>query len=483
MESPTVREHRGERLFIGGAWVSGGSFLEVTDKFTNKQIAAISTADEELVEMAVRSAEAGFAALKTLPAVKRAEILEKISSSLREAADELAAGIIAEAGKPARLARQEVERSIQTFKFAAEEAKRIHGETVPLDAQTGSEKKFGFYHRFPVGVVAAITPFNFPLNLVAHKLAPALAAGCSVILKPSSLTPLTALKLAKIVEFAGAPAGAFNVLVGSGSTVGNWLVSHPIVAMVTFTGSADVGKEIREKAGLKKTLLELGNNSAAIIDETADLDWAAQRCAAGAFAYAGQVCISLQRIYVEKSAAQPFVEKLVKLAKNLKTGDPKLGTTDVGPLITEADARRVEDWVAEAKAAGMELKCGGRRKNAFYEPTVLFGDPSGCRIGTEELFGPAVTVTPYEKFEQAVAAVNATRYGLQAALFTKNLNRAFAAFRELEVGGVIINDSPAYRADLMPYGGVKESGSGREGVRYAIEEMTSLKMAALHLPE
>ncbi len=483
MESPTVKEYPGERLFIGGAWVSGGNFLEVTDKFTNKQIAAISTADEELVEMAVRSAEAGFAAMKLLPALKRSEILEKISAALREAADEFAAGIVAEAGKPARLARQEVERSIQTFKFAAEEAKRLHGETVPLDAQSGSEKKFGFYHRFPVGVVLAITPFNFPLNLVAHKLAPALAAGCSVILKPSSLTPLTALKLAKIVEFAGAPAGAFNVLVGSGGTVGHSLVSHPKVAMVTFTGSAEVGKQIRENAGLKKTLLELGNNSAAIVDETADLDWAAQRSAAGAYAYAGQICISLQRIYVEKSVAQPFTEKLVQLTKNLKVGDPKLGTTDVGPLISEADARRVEDWVAEAKAAGLEAKCGGRRKNAFYEPTVLYGDPSGCRIGTEELFGPAVTVTPYEKFEKAVEAVNATRYGLQAALFTQNLNRAFAAFRELEVGGVIINDSPAYRADMMPYGGVKESGSGREGVRYAIEEMTYLKMAALHLPE
>ncbi|MCI0331422.1 MAG: aldehyde dehydrogenase family protein [candidate division Zixibacteria bacterium] len=483
MESPTVREHSGERLFIGGAWVSGENFLPVIDKFTGRPLTSVPTADEELVEMAVRSAEAGFAAMKVLPALKRSEILEKISGALREAADEFAAGIIAEAGKPAKFARQEVERSIQTFKFAAEEAKRLHGETVPLDAQGGSEKKFGFYHRFPIGVVAAITPFNFPLNLAAHKLAPALAAGCSVILKPSSLTPLTALKLAKLVEASGAPAGAFNVLVGSGGTVGDWLVSHPNVAMVTFTGSAEVGKQIREKAGLKKTLLELGNNSAAIVDETADLDWAAQRCAAGAFAYSGQVCISLQRIYVEKSAAKPFTEKLVALAKNLKVGDPKLGTTDIGPLISEPDARRVEDWINEAKAAGMELKCGGRRKEAFYEPTVLFGDPSGCRIGTEELFGPAVTVTPYEKFEQAVEAVNSTPYGLQAAIFTRNLNRAFAAFRELEVGGVIINDSPSYRADFMPYGGVKESGSGREGVRFAIEEMTYLKMAALHLSE
>ncbi len=483
MESPTVREHPGGKLFIGGAWVSGESFLEVTDKFTKRTIATIPTADKELVEMAVHSAQAGFAAMKALPALKRSEILEKISIALREAADEFAAGITAEAGKPAKFARQEVERSIQTFKFAAEEAKRIHGETVPLDAQSGSEKKFGFYHRFPIGVVLAITPFNFPLNLVAHKLAPALAAGCSVILKPSSLTPITALKLAKLVEFAGAPAGAFNVLAGPGGTVGDWLVTHPQVAMVTFTGSAEVGKQIREKAGLKKTLLELGGSSAAIVDETADLDWAAQRSAAGAFAYSGQICISLQRIYVEKSVAKLFTDKLVNLAKNLKVGDPKQGTTDVGPLISETAARRVEDWVVEAKAAGMEVKCGGRRKEAFYEPTVLYGDPANCRIGTEELFGPAVTVTPYEKFEQAVDAVNSTRYGLQAAIFTKNLNRAFAAFRELEVGGVIINDSPAYRADMMPYGGVKESGSGREGVRFAIEEMTYLKMAALHLPE
>lgn len=483
MDSPTVRESAGGKLFIGGAWVSGGNFLEVTDKFTNQPIASIPTADLELVEMGVTSAQAGLAEMKALPALKRSEILEKISGALREAADEFAAGIVAEAGKPAKFARQEVERAIQTFKIAAEEAKRLHGETVPLDAQSGSEKKFGFYHRFPIGVVAAITPFNFPLNLVAHKLAPALAAGCTVILKPSSLTPLTALKLAKLVEFAEAPAGAFNVLVGSGGTVGDTLVSHPKVAMVTFTGSAEVGKQIREKAGLKKTLLELGNNSAAIVDESADLDWASQRCAASAFAYSGQVCISLQRIYVEKSVAKLFTDKLVNLAKNLKVGDPKLGTTDVGPLISEMDARRVEEWVAEAKAAGMEIKCGGRRKDAFFEPTVLFGDPAGCRIGTEELFGPAVTVTPYEKFEQAVAAVNSTRYGLQAAIFTRNLNRAFAAFRELEVGGVIINDSPSYRADMMPYGGVKESGSGREGVRYAIEEMTYLKMAALHLPE
>ena len=483
MESPTVKESPREKLFIGGAWVSGGNFLTVTDKFTGRALTSIPTADQELVEMAVHSAEAGLAAMKALPALKKSEILEKISGALKKQADEFAASIVAEAGKPAKFARQEVERSVQTFKFAAEEAKRLHGETVPLDAQSGSEKKFGFYHRFPVGVVLAITPFNFPLNLVAHKLAPAFAAGCSVILKPSSLTPMTALKLAKLVDEAGAPAGAFNVLVGSGGTVGDWLVTHAKVAMITFTGSAVVGKAIREKSGLKRTLLELGSNSAAIVDETADLDWAAQRSAAGAFAYSGQVCISLQRIYVEKSVAQPFTEKLVDLVKNLRVGDPKLGTTDVGPLISEPDARRVEEWVAEAKAAGMEAKCGGRRKEAFYEPTVLFGDPSGCRIGSEELFGPAVTVTPYEKFENAIAAVNSTPYGLQAALFTRNLNRAFAAFRELEVGGVIINDSPAYRADMMPYGGVKESGSGREGVRFAIEEMTYLKMAAIHLSE
>jgi acyl-CoA reductase-like NAD-dependent aldehyde dehydrogenase len=376
-----------------------------------------------------------------------------------------------------------VERSIQTFKFAAEEAKRIHGETVPLDAQSGSEKKFGFYHRFPVGVVLAITPFNFPLNLVAHKLAPALAAGCSVILKPSSLTPLTALKLAELVEASGAPSGAFNVLVGSGQTIGYRLVVEPKVQMVTFTGSASVGQQISEMAGLKKSLLELGNNSAAIVDETADLDWAAQRSAAGAFAYSGQVCISLQRIYVHKSVAQPFIEKLVGLAKGLKAGDPKQPTTDIGPLISESEAVRVEEWINEAKSAGMEVKCGGRREKNFYQPTVLVGNPTGCKLGTEELFGPAVTVTPYEKFEDAVEAVNATRYGLQAAIFTKNLARAFAAYRELEVGGVIINDSPAYRADMMPYGGVKESGGGREGVRYAVEEMTYVKMAALHLPE
>lgn len=442
MESPTVRESPQKRLFIGGAWVSGENCIEVTDKFTGRPLASIPTADLELVEMTVCSAEAGFATMKALPALKRSEILEKISDGLRRQADEFAAGITAEAGKPAKFARQEVERSVQTFKFAAEEAKRLHGETVPLDAQGGSEKKFGFYHRFPFGVVVAITPFNFPLNLVAHKLAPALAAGCSVILKPSSLTPITALKLAELVEAAGAPAGAFNVLVGSGGTVGNWLVSHPKVAMVTFTGSAEVGKQIREKAGLKKTLLELGGNSAAIVDETADLDWAAQRCAAGAFAYSGQVCISLQRIYIEKSAAKPFTDKLVNLAKNLKVGEPKKETTDIGPLISETDARRVEEWIAEAKAAGLEVKCGGKREGAFYEPTVLFGDPANCRIGTEELFGPAVTVTPYDKFENAIAAVNSTRYGLQAAIFTKNLNRAFA-----------------------------------------VEEMTYLKMAALHLPE
>jgi acyl-CoA reductase-like NAD-dependent aldehyde dehydrogenase len=304
-----------------------------------------------------------------------------------------------------------------------------------------------------------------------------------VILKPSSLTPLTALKLAEVVEASGAPAGAFNVVAGSGSQVGNRLIADSKIQMITFTGSAEIGKEIREKAGFKKTLLELGNNSAAIVDETADLDWAAQRAAAGAFAYSGQVCISLQRIYVQKSVAKSFTEKLVGLAKNLKMGDPKLPTTDIGPLISETEAVRVEQWIREAKASGMEIQCGGKREAAFYHPTVLTGDPSGCRLGTEELFGPAVSVTPYDKFEDAVKAVNSTPYGLQAAIFTKNLNRAFAAFRQLEVGGVIINDSPAYRADMMPYGGVKESGSGREGVRFAVEEMTFLKMAVFHSQE
>jgi len=370
---------------------------------------------------------------------------------------------------------------VTTFTVAAEEAKRIHGETVPMDAVPAGEGYFGFWVRRPVGVVAAVTPFNFPLNLVAHKVAPALAAGNAVVLKPATATPLTAVKLSQVLEEAGLPRGALNLVVGPGGTVGEWLASHPQVAKVSFTGSPPVGRRITEIAGIKKVTLELGNSSPVIVAPDADLEFVARRCAVGAYYNAGQVCISVQRIYTAGNAYEPFLDRFVRASEEMVVGDPLDERVDVEPLIDEREARRIEAWVEEALAGGAQVLTGHRRSGAVHRPTVRTDVTPEMKVVAQEAFAPVASVIACEDFDRALEQANATEYGLQAAVFTRNLDWVFRALRWLDFGGVIVNDTPAFRADHMPYGGMRGSGLGREGVRYAIEEMTHIQRVAIRL--
>ncbi len=469
------------KMLIGGKWVSGSRFFEVKNKYNQEPMGKVAETGTEEFERAVLSAIEGFKIVSSLPAYQRARILQNTSELIEKNKEEFTRIISSEAGKAWRHSRAEVERSVQTFKFASEEAKDIFGHTVPLDASVGGEKRVGFYMRFPVGVVGAISPFNFPLNLVAHKVAPAIAAGCSVILKPASLTPLTSIKLGEIILEAGLPPGALNIIFGSGGTVGDWLVTDERLAMITFTGSPPVGRRIKEKSGLKKVTLELGSNSAVIVDEDADLDFAVERSVMGSFAYAGQVCISVQRIYLYKNIYEKFKKGFLEKTSKLKLGDPLDKTTDVGPMITEEDAKRTESWVNEAVKEGAKILTGGKREGSFYYPTVLENVKPEMKVMALEIFAPVVCFVPFEDFSEAVQMTDDSIYGLQAGVFTYDIEKAFEAVKGIKVGGVIINDVPTYRADNMPYGGVKESGIGREGLKYAIEEMTDIKMVCFNL--
>jgi acyl-CoA reductase-like NAD-dependent aldehyde dehydrogenase len=469
------------KTLIGGKWREGKELLQVTNRYNGEVIGSVPLADKEIFEEAVQSAQDGFSLISNMPAYERSKILDRTSNLLEEKKEEITRIIAMEAGKAWKHAKAEVERSIQTFKFASEEAKSIHGETVPMDAAFGGEKRIGFYLRFPVGIVGAISPFNFPLNLVAHKVAPAIAAGCSVVLKPASTTPLTSLKLARIMTEAGIPDGALNVIIGSGSKVGNWLVTDERISMITFTGSPPVGRDIKKKSGLKKITLELGSNSACIIDESADLNLAVPRCIVGSFAYAGQVCISVQRIYIHRKVFDEFTQRFLKGTEALKLGDPLDPQTDMGPMITEEDAKRTESGVNEASSGGAKILIGGKREKNFYYPTVLTNVRPDMKVMALEIFAPVVCFVPFDDFSDAVRMVNDSIYGLQAGVYTSDIEKAFQAVKGIKVGGVIINDVPTYRADQMPYGGVKESGIGREGLKFAIEEMTDIKMVVFNL--
>jgi acyl-CoA reductase-like NAD-dependent aldehyde dehydrogenase len=474
-----VQGAREERLFIGGQWVEGGPRLEVRNKYSGEVVGTIPEARREEVEAAVEAARRAAEVMAELPAHRRGEILRRAAELIRERREEFARTIAAEAGKALKFARIEVDRGISTFTVASEEAKRIHGETVPMDAVPAGEGYFGFWVRRPVGVVAAITPFNFPLNLVAHKVAPALAAGNSVVLKPASSTPLTAVLLCQVLQEAGLPPGAVNLVVGPGSTVGEWLVTDPRVAKVSFTGSPPVGRRITEIAGIKKVTLELGNTSPVVVAPDLDLEFVARRCAVGAYYNSGQVCISVQRIYAAEGAYEPFVERFVRASEEMVVGDPLDERVDVGPMIDEREARRIEAWVEEALAGGARALTGHRRQGAVYWPTVLVDVKPDMKVVAQEAFAPVASVIRADDFEQALEQANATEYGLQAAVFTRDVDRLFRAVRKLNFGGVIVNDTPAYRADHMPYGGVRGSGIGREGVRYAIEEMTNIQMVVI----
>jgi acyl-CoA reductase-like NAD-dependent aldehyde dehydrogenase len=453
--------------------------IEVTNKYTGVTIATVATARRTDLDAAIAAALRAKTIMAAMPAHKRAEILLQAAVLLRKRSEELAITIAAEAGKAIKFARAEVDRAQSAFTIAAEEAKRLHGETLPLDAVPSGEGYFGFWVRRPVGVIAAISPFNFPLNLVAHKIAPAIAAGNAVVLKPASKTPLTACKLCRILEEAGLPAGAINLVIGSGGTVGEWLITDPRVDKITFTGSPEIGRHILSVAGIKKVTLELGNASPVIVAPDADLDFAARRCAFGAYYNSGQVCISVQRIYCQKEIYVPFLEKFVAASRAMVVGDPLDERVDIGPMIDLKEARRIDGWVREAVDSGAKIACGGKQDGPLYAPTVLTGVNPAMKVVKEEVFGPVASVIRCENFEDALHQADDSRFALQAGVFTRDIDRVFKAIDRLNFGGVIINDIPAFRTDHMPYGGNRQSGLGREGVRFAMEEMTNIQMVAI----
>jgi acyl-CoA reductase-like NAD-dependent aldehyde dehydrogenase len=467
------------RLYIDGKWESGKETMPVTDKYSGETIGRVPIADREATGRAIGAAHAAFPSYSRLPAHKRYQILARVAALLEKHQEEIAAIICCEAGKAWKYSIGEVARSVETFRFSAEEAKRIHGETVPMDASFAGEGRVGFWLRCPLGVVSAITPFNFPLNLVAHKVGPALAVGNTMVLKPASTTPLTALRLAEILEEAGLPGGAFNVVAGSGGTVGEWLTVDPRIAKISFTGSPPVGEAIVRKAGLKKVTMELGNNSGTIIEPDADLAAAVPRCVVSAFANSGQVCISLQRLYVHKAVMGEFLERFVEETKKLKVGNPLEKDCDVGPMIELKEAERAEAWVKEAVAEGAKLLLGGKREGALMHPTILTDVRAEMKVMCQEAFAPLVSIYGYETFEDAVRMVEDSPYGLQAGVYTNDIKKAMYAVDRINVGGVMINDTSIFRVDHMPYGGNKLSGLGREGVRFTCEEMTSIKMVMI----
>lgn len=467
-------------FLINGQWREEGREVEIRAPYDQRVIARVREGTGKHAEEAIAAAARGFEATRQLPTYERQRVLRAVAGQLGERKEEFAHTIAQEAGKPLKAARVEAERAVQTFTAAAEEAGRIYGEWLPLDLQEASAGRWGIVRRFPVGPVGAITPFNFPLNLVAHKVAPAMACGCSLVLKPAPQTPLSALLLAEVVQEAGWPEGGLNVLPLANEDA-EMLVRDERLKLITFTGSSAVGWQIKSRAGKKRVALELGGNAGVIIHSDADLERAAERCAAGGFSYAGQSCISVQRILVEGRVKERFQELLVERVKGLKTGDPLEESTDVGPLIREADARRAEEWVQEAVAGGAKLLTGGQRAGSLLQPTVLTETRPEMRVNCQEIFAPVVTVEAYESFEQALDRVNDSAYGLQAGVFTRDAGRLFRAYERLETGGVIAGDIPTFRVDAMPYGGIKESGLGREGVRYAMEEMTERKLLVMAL--
>ncbi len=462
------------KLLIGGEWRETGVSAEIRSPYTGKVVGRIPWGGAKELEDAIGAAEGAFRDTRTLSRRRRSEILAGIAAGVRERRQELAELIARESGKPVTLAAGEVARAVGTFTLAAEETRRFAGEVVPIDIEERTEGYFSATERFPIGPIAAFSPFNFPLNLVAHKLAPCLATGNTMVLKAPPQAPLTSLVLGEIALAAGAPPGSFNV-VHLEIPLAEQLVADDRLKMLTFTGSARVGWALKAKAGKKRVLLELGGNAGAIVHKDADVGWAAERCATGGFGNAGQVCIKVQRVYVHASAHDSFMSAFLRRVQALKVGDPMDEATEVGPLIDEAAAQRVELWVEEARKGGAAILCGGKRSGSFFEPTVLAGTTNDMRVKREEVFGPVVTVDRYRDFTDAVAAVNDSAYGLQAGVFTHDLRLAAEAFRTLDVGSVILNDYPTLRVDNYPYGGTKDSGLGREGVRYAMQEMTELR--------
>lgn len=462
-------------VLLAGKWIKTGEAIEVHSPYDDALVAVVHLAGEKEIEGSIAAAVSAFEMTKKMPSWQREEILNKISQGIADRHEELARTIALEAGKPIRTARAEVDRAVFTFKIAAEESKRIYGEIVPLDWLPGNDGRVAHIQRVALGPVSGISPFNFPLNLVAHKVAPAIAAGCPIIIRPASATPLSSLKLGEIILESGWPEGAFSV-VPSTTAHASPLVEDNRIKKLTFTGSPAVGWMLKAKAGQKRVTLELGGNAGVIVHHDGDVAYAAERVAWGGFSYAGQSCISVQRVYAHKKIYNDFVEKLIPQVEALVVGDPLDEKTDVGPLIDLGAAERVEAWVKEAVAGGAEVLAGGKREGNLWQPTVMASLKEEMAISCQEVFGPVVGLYEYSDVHEAIQAVDDSDFGLQAGLFTNDLSVIQEAFEEIDVGGLMINDVSTYRIDHMPYGGVKQSGAGREGLRYAIEEMTEMKL-------
>ncbi len=465
-------------LLLNGEEITGAHLQPVFNPYDGSVVAQVHRADKAQVIEALETAAAGFTLARLQPAFERERILRRTAELLRLRSSEIARTITLECAKPLRESLIEVERAATTFDLAASEAVRLHGELLPLDVNRLAGDRLALVQRFPLGVISAISPFNFPLNLVAHKVAPALAAGNSVVLKPSSSTPITALMLGEMLLEAGLPREILHVVPCSPAEA-EPMLTHPAVKMVTFTGSPAVGWEMKSRCGKARLCLELGGNAAAIVEADTDLNHAVARCVIGGYAYAGQICISLQRLYLQEKIADSFLKKYVEAVKTLRSGNPLEEDTQIGPMINETVARKTEAWVQQALDAGARLLCGGRRRGNFYEPTILAEVPPEQPVSCQEVFAPVTIIYRYRDFESALQSVNQSEFGLQAGLFTLDMNKIMLAFNRLDVGGLIVNDIPTYRVDSYPYGGVKASGLGREGVRYALEEMTERKTLVL----
>ncbi|MGG0888454.1 aldehyde dehydrogenase family protein [Cytobacillus horneckiae] len=465
-----------KQLYVNGEWKDTANFADLLSPYTKEVIAQIPQATEEEVNQAISVAHRTKEAMAQLTAYERAAILEQLTQLFIENRQKAAEIISLESAKPLKYALGEIDRTIETYKFAAEEAKRHTGEMIPMDAAKNGTNRFGYTIEQPVGVIGAITPFNFPQNLVAHKVGPAIAAGNTIVLKPASQTPLSALFLAELLDQTALPKGAFNVVTGSGKTVGDALVNSDLVKMITFTGSPAVGIGIRNKAGLKKVALELGSNAGLLIDRNVDLEEIIPKCVMGAFSNQGQVCISLQRAYVMEDLYDEFISAFKEATIKLVVGSPMDEATDLSAMIHPAEQVRALNWVEEAVEKGAEVITGGKIENGIFMPTILTNVDAAAKVSCQEVFAPIVIVNRISSIDDGITAINDSSYGLQAGIFTNDIKTAFKASEQLEVGGVMINDIPTYRVDQMPYGGVKESGTGKEGLKYAIQEMTETKL-------
>jgi acyl-CoA reductase-like NAD-dependent aldehyde dehydrogenase len=468
-------------LWLGGKWREAKTYVPLFAPHNGEELAQVAQAEPEEAVEAVVEAHAAFQQFKRYPAHARAAILYKAADIIEQRQEECATIMALEAAKSIRNAREEINRTVQTYRFAAEAAKSIYGEQIPMDAAKGGENRFGFTMRTPLGVVTAITPFNFPFNLVAHKVGPAIAAGNAIVLKPAEQTPLSALLLADIFKDAGLPDGVINIIPGIGSVLSEVLTSHPYVKKVTFTGSPEVGRIIQQQAGFRKITLELGSNSPLIVDEGVNLDEIIDRCVEGSFSYNGQVCISIQRIYVHATLYDDFVQRFVSQTKQLVVGSPLDEKTNITAIISNKSLERLRSWLDEAVQQGAKIECGGQVDGSVFLPTVLTHAKRDTRVVCQEVFGPIIVIDPFSTLDEAIKEVNDSRYGLNAGIYTPRIDHAFYAAQEIETGGVVINDIPTFRVDHMPYGGLKDSGTGREGVRYAVEEMTEQKFISFKL--